>query len=371
MGGVRIGGAAALGHSSPPYSTNDDYDGGLFNVWRVINGVPTNVTGFVLEDTENVEEMENPVLAPNRNLTAFSWNFPRAGAGFNSGAIATTPVGGAPSYVSAYDGGGPYMIHPSWGPSSDRLLYIHADPTEGFQGSIVEVLLSAPGTETVLYTPSDVSKIAPYRPQYSPDGTQIAFLLWADSPYTADNGLWVMDADGSNLTQIRTIGFPGYGFDGEQFAWSPDGTQIVFWDSVSPGTGEIYLINSDGTGETQLSVGATVGVEKRLTNLCWSPGGDYIIGSAKWLDPFFLPKWVAYRYELDGTTPETRLFDTNAAYGIQNFRQMYVFSNRIWYIEDQFKVSSVALDGTDYTVDHDISGTSSAGFSSALGFNYP
>src|SRR5574338_1358887 len=117
-----------VGHNSPPYTTNDDYDGGLFNVWRVINGTPTNVTGFTLEDTENVEEMENPVLAPDGGLTAFSWNFPRAGGGFNSGAIATTPVGGTPSYVSAYDSGGPWMIHPSWGPNSDRLVYIHADP---------------------------------------------------------------------------------------------------------------------------------------------------------------------------------------------------------------------------------------------------
>ncbi len=62
---------------------------------------------------------------------------------------------------------------------------------------------------------------------------------------------------------------------------------------------------------------------------------------------------------------------THPSFGIQNFRQMYVYRNRIWYIETGHKVSSVALDGTDYTNDHDITSTSSAGFSSALGFNYP
>src|SRR6266566_317035 len=53
-------------------------------------------------------------------------------------------------------------------------------------------------------------------PEWSPDGTKIAFL----SDRSGNNDIWVMNADGSGLTQLTTD--PHIDWDP---AWSPAGTE--------------------------------------------------------------------------------------------------------------------------------------------------
>ncbi len=54
-----------------------------------------------------------------------------------------------------------------------------------------------------------------------------------------------MGADGSNPTRITTAG-------GGSPAWSPDGTRLAFM-TARDGNWEVYAINIDGTGETNLT----------------------------------------------------------------------------------------------------------------------
>jgi TolB protein len=76
-------------------------------------------------------------------------------------------------------------------------------------------------------------------PVWSPDGQQIAF--------TAHHlAIAVMNSDGS---QVRLLTGPE-ALD-QRPAWSPDGQQIAFV-SDRDGNREIYVINSDGTGERWL-----------------------------------------------------------------------------------------------------------------------
>ena len=70
-------------------------------------------------------------------------------------------------------------------------------------------------------------------PQFSPDGTRIAF----GSDRTGSSEIWVCDSAGSNLVQVTSFGGPSVGTP----RWSPDGRRIVF-----DGQGGIHVIDVDG-----------------------------------------------------------------------------------------------------------------------------
>jgi Tol biopolymer transport system component/DNA-binding winged helix-turn-helix (wHTH) protein len=73
-------------------------------------------------------------------------------------------------------------------------------------------------------------------PQYSPDGSRIAFT----SSRTGPVEIWVCDSDGSNPVQLTDLG----GQTGTP-RWSPDGRYIAF-DSTKAGSGDIYVVPAQG-----------------------------------------------------------------------------------------------------------------------------
>jgi uncharacterized repeat protein (TIGR01451 family) len=103
---------------------------------------------------------------------------------------------------------------------------------------------------------------------WSPDGSQLAFLSFDFANSTVL--LCVVDADGSNLTQVTNVAEEYIDF----FAWSPDGSQLTFnaHDYFGDGTeGEVYVVNADGTGRFSLS-----GANGFNTEPVWSPDGTHI-----------------------------------------------------------------------------------------------
>ena len=89
----------------------------------------------------------------------------------------------------------------------------------------------------------------------------------------ADNNgigeIYVMDAEGSNLTNITSDPANDY-----SPAWSPDGSQLLFVSDRDPAAvndGDIYRMNPDGTGVTRVTVGARAG------SADWSPDGTRIV----------------------------------------------------------------------------------------------
>ena len=87
---------------------------------------------------------------------------------------------------------------------------------------------------------------------WSPDGTKIAFdIAWSGNNEEGSD-IHVMKADGSDLVNLTDR--PG---DDYHPAWSPDGTKIAFV-SDRDGEYEIYVINADGSKQTQLTDGAHV-----------------------------------------------------------------------------------------------------------------
>jgi len=77
------------------------------------------------------------------------------------------------------------------------------------------------------------------QPAWSPDGTRIAF--------TSGSDVFVMNADGSGVTRVTNA--PGGNLEP---SWSPDGTRIAF-RSNRDGNSQIYVMHADGSSLTRLT----------------------------------------------------------------------------------------------------------------------
>jgi Tol biopolymer transport system component len=157
----------------------------------------------------------------------------------------------------------------------------HADDEGGADHAIY--LLSADGNEVTDLTSGlpELEGTSQGNPHWSPDGTKIAF--------DNDDGLYVVNVDGTGVTKVARGGFP---------TWSPDGSRIAFVTGSEGGGSEIRVVNADGTGETTITDGRA---QRDLP--AWSPDGSKIayVGWEKGEGP------QLYVVTLDGN--ETRLTD--------------------------------------------------------------
>ena len=124
---------------------------------------------------------------------------------------------------------------------------------------------------------------------WSPDGQKIVYTRHPDSDLPPGPGfhyttkeIWVMNADGAGQTQLTfNSDFPA-DLRGEKRgpAWSPDGTRIAYMcrigDPPTPTgvvpTFEICVMNADGSEQTRLTFNAVPDTSPR-----WSPDGLKIV----------------------------------------------------------------------------------------------
>ena len=141
--------------------------------------------------------------------------------------------------------GGDYH-YPDWSPSEDMIIF------DGFGSGIQTVGLIGGDVRSVL------NDSLADRPDWSPDGSQVAFHRPGDP-----GEVFVMNADGSNIRSL------GKGFYPD---WSPDGSKILFHYKVD-GDWDVLVINADGTGFANLTAGRPG--DDVLTD--WSPDGEEIV----------------------------------------------------------------------------------------------
>jgi Tol biopolymer transport system component len=109
-------------------------------------------------------------------------------------------------------------------------------------------------------------RVSPLVQHKTPDGVSVGpKIVFGSARNNGNHDVFVMDADGSNQTQLTT----SLAYD-DQPKWSPDGSKIVFM-SGRDGNLEIYSMNANGTGQTRLTTNA---VSDGFPS--WSPDGTRI-----------------------------------------------------------------------------------------------
>ena len=110
--------------------------------------------------------------------------------------------------------------------------------------------------------------------EYSPDGTKIVYANGFNSDVSEpeSNDIWVMNANGTN--QHGLTGPHDYPIQDIGPSWSPDGTKIAFArTSTGDGSDGLYTMDADGTNLTPIMNGLN---HVTGNDTAWSPDGTEI-----------------------------------------------------------------------------------------------
>ena len=199
-------------------------------------------------------------------------------------AYASKKDGNTDIYVMAADGSHPTRLtndpaedtHPDWALGQPRIVFISRR-----DGTSQIYLMNADGSHQTQISHGPEKK---WNPRWSPDGKRIAYYGASE---TGKDSVYVINADGSGKTVLTQGVWPSWSPDGAKilfaaekaiyeitadgkqknrrladagFArWAPDGMRIAFmrqtWRAPQgwPATNTLFLINTDGSGETRLT----------------------------------------------------------------------------------------------------------------------
>ena len=155
----------------------------------------------------------------------------------------------------------------AWAPDGNSIVFVSTRDGGGAELYRME----SDGSDPVRLT-TTVDEIDDREPAVAPDG-RIAFV--SDRANTRDEfyDLFVLNAAGTQVTRLTFDSIPDanhFGHTSRNPAWSPDGTRIAF-DSTRSGNLEVWVINADGTGLTNVSNHASQDYEP-----AWSPDGTQL-----------------------------------------------------------------------------------------------
>jgi hypothetical protein len=156
---------------------------------------------------------------------------------------------GSWDYINGWEywfpsGMGKEINSPAWSPKFDEIAYYvyrGHDPNnpDGPMEELKDIcIINADGTGNRWLTRDSYTNA---EPSWSPDGQWLVFVSDRDGGGNMD--IWIMDRLGQQIQMIRDCGG-----DCSSPSFSPDGLQIAF-----EANGDIYTINLDGSGLTQVT----------------------------------------------------------------------------------------------------------------------
>jgi Tol biopolymer transport system component len=223
-------GAQEAGGFAYAKETFDDSTSFIYQqIWTVplAGGTPTAVTTPTADGSLD----SDPVVSPDGSLIVF---------------LRAVSFGTPDLWIMDIDGGNAAAIRtsgaptgPSWHPDGTKIL---------FRSGSTILTIEPDGTNVVAV----ITKTEAFSPAYNFDGSRIGFTVDKSSGATADE-LWVMDADGTNDTQIDTLAAGGRG--GLGLAWLRSSDVLVYSSGGAASTSQAFKINGDGTGKTDITSG--------------------------------------------------------------------------------------------------------------------
>lgn len=148
-----------------------------------------------------------------------------------------------------------FDVTPAWNGAGTHIVYARTSLVEQTPDELY--VMAADGSGKTRLTRG-------WRPSWSPDGTRIVFV---DSLGTRTTDLYVVAPDGSGRVALTTTS----GASEVDPEWSPDNARIAF-ASDQTGRFEVYVMKMDGSGTIQLTSGATG--DRR--DPAWAPDGERI-----------------------------------------------------------------------------------------------